>query len=146
MITTTQPPTAGYKNLHLVQSLQQHTVFKSCAFFFFFFNLKSTRHLVTIPSDKKMYVVYLHLEFIQDVEMWDIVIPFMLDRWCRNMRPSEQLRHLVRLSAVCVKTMFKNNARKITSLKALNYLSSFIFLNWYQRAGNLKGTCRAQLA
>lgn len=32
MITTTQPPPAGYRNLHLVQSLQQHTLFTLCAF------------------------------------------------------------------------------------------------------------------
>lgn len=59
MITTTQPPTAGHRNLHLVQSLQQHTVFTSCAFVY----LKSTPHLVIIPINKNTKLLYLDPEF-----------------------------------------------------------------------------------
>lgn len=62
MITThtTNHLLLGYKNLHLVQSLQQHTVFTSCAFFVY---LKSPHHLVIILiNNKNTKLLYLDPE------------------------------------------------------------------------------------
>lgn len=67
MIPTTQPPPAGYRKMQLVQSLQQHTVFTSCAYVFF---LKSAPHLAVIPTEKNTQLLYLDPEFKLE-HMWD---------------------------------------------------------------------------